>query len=750
MITGEGCRKDTVEKTLYVTLESYYPNRAQRGGDVIMRFFGGSHDTNVTVELRKGNTALRPYKKASKDYKQLIGLFDLHTAEAGNYDVRLKYNDGFDTTIINGLFVDGNFVEPEIQVTLDGPEALRRSNQWTYYTLTVSNRGNSLAKGVPFWVTIPNNIEYMIDSKILAPPGYHGYPVTDSLPQYIPIDSLEGKPYVGRMYLMIAPYIDANESFQFKFRLRSTISAGEFALNYGSNESFWGSPLKYIWSDCFDNVLFLGLNVAGLTGAIPSGGVAEVITLGIDATAAIADLFIDNTVDVINGDFSPYSFMQSFGNAVLSATGFAAVKQMVTVGKVAKGAIAGGSLTSGGNSTVTGVVDCWQSQGKAKKILQKIGKVIIKIRNSFDPNQLTGPIGYGDDHYINGLGKMGYVIDFENLPTAGAPAQKVFITDTLDKTKYDLSSFELGSFRIADSTYKIPSQRKEYTTTVDLRPRLNLLLRFNAKLDTAKGILTYSFASLDPLSKGEIDEDALYGFLPPNTIAAHPAGNGTASFSVALKNSVNHNEVAGDRAAIVFDRNTPLFTNTWTNKIDKAEPTATVTGIRSRNDSIIVLHISGTDNGSGIQGYAILHSVNSGKMQYIGNAYADSAVLFGKYDSLYKFYVIPMDNVSNKGDSSTATIKLTATSLPLESGLTIFPNPGKDIFMIRLAVPEQQHVSIMLYSTTGQSIQTLFNSTASGRILLQPDLRKLNTGVYIVQVKGDKGLRLAGKLVVIQ
>jgi hypothetical protein len=751
LITGEGCRKDTVEKTLYTTLENYYPNKGLRGTDLAMRFFGGSLDTNVTVELRKGATVLTPYKRLSKDFKQLVAFFDLHTAEGGSYNVRLKYKDGFDTTIINGLVIDANFTEPEIQVSLDGPALLRRNNEWTYYTLTVSNKSNSLAKGVPFWITIPNDVEYAIDSKILAPKGFQGYPIADSLPQYVPIDSIGGTTTAGRMYYIIAPYINANENFVFRFRLRSPKLSSQFSIYYGTDLPLFGSPLKYFWGDCFDDILFLSINGLGLAGAFPTGTLSEVVALALDGFSAFGDLMVDNSVDLLNGEFSGYSFMQTVGNAILSATGLAAVKRASDLasasGKVIK--IAGQGTGFGNNlnnlTTSTGT-DCWKSQDKLKKIPQSLKKLLLRVNNALDPNQITGPIGSGDVHYVNGKEKSSYVIEFENLATAGAAAQKAFVSDTLDKTKYDLSLFELGSFRIADSFYTVPADRKSYTTTIDMRPKLNMLVRFTASIDTATGIISYSFLSLDPASKGNIDENSPDGFLPPNT--TYPRGSGSVSFSVPFKASLAHNDVVANRASIVFDKSAPLMTNTWSNKMDKVEPVVILPLSKLRNDTTMVLKFNGTDNGSGIQYYGVLYNINGGQIRYLGGIYTDSLILTGKYDSSYRFYIMPVDNVSNVGDSAGISFKLLLQQTLQAGNMLVFPNPGNGKFTVRLGVPEQQEITVDVYAATGQLLGTIYKSTVAGPVAITPDISRLSNGLYILRARGSKGLKMQTKIII--
>ena len=59
--------------------------------------------------------------------------------------------------------------------------------------------------------------------------------------------------------------------------------------------------------------------------------------------------------------------------------------------------------------------------------------VIVQGTTSQDPNALYGPAGYGSGNFLAASGTtFPYLIDFENSPTAGAPAQEVTIADNLD------------------------------------------------------------------------------------------------------------------------------------------------------------------------------------------------------------------------------------------------------------------------------------------------------------------------------
>ena len=82
---------------------------------------------------------------------------------------------------------------------------------------------------------------------------------------------------------------------------------------------------------------------------------------------------------------------------------------------------------------------------------------------------------------------LSYTITFENQPTATLPAQQIVITDQLDATKVDLSTFALGPVALGDAYVSVPAGVTVFTHDVDLRPGKDLLVRVEAGLDAITG-----------------------------------------------------------------------------------------------------------------------------------------------------------------------------------------------------------------------------------------------------------------------
>ena len=79
-------------------------------------------------------------------------------------------------------------------------------------------------------------------------------------------------------------------------------------------------------------------------------------------------------------------------------------------------------------------------------------------------------------------------------PKQRAAAQTVVITNVIDSTKFDLSTFTLGPITfLRDKVVDVPSGERPFVTAVDLRPANNLIVRIDAGIDLATGIATWRF-----------------------------------------------------------------------------------------------------------------------------------------------------------------------------------------------------------------------------------------------------------------
>ena len=279
----------------------------------------------------------------------------------------------------------------------------------------------------------------------------------------------------------------------------------------------------------------------------------------------------------------------------------------------------------------------------------------VRAVEAVDPNDKVGLQGAGAERYISGEQPMSYAVFFENKPEATAPAQEVVITDQLDVSKFDLSTFQLGAVNFGGHAATPPAGLSQWTTDVDMRPANNLIVRIDAGLDETTGIVTWTLTSLDPATM-QAPEDPLAGFLPPNSEANAPAGEGSVLFTVMPKQGLQTGTEIRNGARIVFDTNAPIDTPVWVNTIDGSKPSAQVAALAPTKDSSTFnVSWSGTDNGAGVAAYTVYVSEDGGPYTLWQVGTADTSASFkGRPGKSYAFYAVATDGVGNV-ENLTAT-----------------------------------------------------------------------------------------------
>ncbi len=205
---------------------------------------------------------------------------------------------------------------------------------------------------------------------------------------------------------------------------------------------------------------------------------------------------------------------------------------------------------------------------------------IVEVVYPGDPNDKAGLPGYGTGRFIPPGTPMSYLVMFENKPDASAPAHEVRITDRLDASKLDLSTFAFGPVYFGDDNVLTPPPgAQEWSTSMDLRPGLPLILELDATLNRATGLVTWHFRGVDPATR-ELVTDPQIGFLPPNEQPSE--GQGGVTFSVDPQPALGTGTTISNRASIVFDLNDPILTPTFTNTIDATPPTSTIKSVKAK------------------------------------------------------------------------------------------------------------------------------------------------------------------------
>lgn len=289
---------------------------------------------------------------------------------------------------------------------------------------------------------------------------------------------------------------------------------------------------------------------------------------------------------------------------------------------------------------------------------------------SYDPNDKFGDVGSGAQRFVNGALGAPYVVQFENKPEATAAAQTVVITDVIDSTKFDLSTFTLGPITFGDKVVDVPSGEQQFVTAVDLRPANNLIVRIDAGIDLVTSIATWRFESIDPIT-GLPTTDPTAGFLPPNKTS--PEGQGSVLFTVQAKSGLASGTTISNKASIVFDTNDPIETPIWSNTIDLSSPSSAIEALAATQaTNSFIVKWAGTDIDSGMRDYTIFVGVDGGTpTPWLVDTTETSATYTGEVGKTYAFYSVARDNVSNVESAPAApdaTTKVAQASAGGSSG----------------------------------------------------------------------------------
>ncbi|KPA18868.1 YD repeat-containing protein [Candidatus Magnetomorum sp. HK-1] len=256
-------------------------------------------------------------------------------------------------------------------------------------------------------------------------------------------------------------------------------------------------------------------------------------------------------------------------------------------------------------------------------------------------------IGTGTLHHILFDRTIEYTIRFENKSNAGASAQYILITDSLNDN-LNADSFVLKEIAFGEYRIDIPEGHTYYHTRLDLRDSgKNLLIDIEAGLDPATRIAKWIFTAIDP-DTGEPSEDPLNGFLPPNN--SENQGEGYVRFQVMPHLDIESGTIINNMATIIFDKNEPVDTPIAYNTIDINLPESSVRSIYNPGQLEIEVKWGGQDatDGSGIASYDVYVSDNGKPYEiWLSKTTAISGIFMGQPGHEYAFYSIATDKVGN-------------------------------------------------------------------------------------------------------
>lgn len=323
-----------------------------------------------------------------------------------------------------------------------------------------------------------------------------------------------------------------------------------------------------------------------------------------------------------------------------------------------------------------------------------------KLVTSWDPNEMIGPAGYGELHFMSSIPRMNYTILFENKKEATAPAYRIQIIDTLS------SAFN--------------------PETVTFDGTSHSAANYNWKMERNGNIIKWDIEGIE---------------LVPN--ATPPEGEGFVRFSVALNDAVKHGDVIANRATIIFDMNAPIQTNTWINTLDFEAPKTKMNSIDySAGDTLITLSCNSDDgNGAGAAYYGWYASYNDGPFLFVGETFSNEIEYAIHSDSMnnYRFFALATDYVDNAENTVPEYIHLKTEPLSIDlvsmpHNFTVYPNPSSGIINVQTKGYLKGAYNCTLISIIGEKCLSF---TINDKQNMTIDISKLHSGVYLLKIEKD-------------
>jgi CSLREA domain-containing protein len=700
---GSACSIGASEPLAGLQILNVNPKAGGIGGSVTVNVHGSGFVTGSTFVLKQGSTTLTPSQVTlTADTLSVTGVFDLTTAAAGAYDIVVTTPTS-SVKALGGFTVQPN-AAPAVSAYLAGASAVR-VGQTAYFTVNYANTGNVDAYLVPIFLQTPGNYAGLAQSPVPAPPSNSQQIITDF--SVIPIDVIPESGGTNAEVPLLIPVIPAGSQGTFSFSVAPPANAA-----HGSKftvDANIGSPLGQgstgtVSATVLTNLVAAGQSVAQSKYNVTLSSQDLAAMKSYAATQLANEVAAGEQALLSSASAKPIFFSTAQLTTDIAAFGASleGYKAQIRFDPEKLRPYAGSGGGGGGEPICSGVPlppgtsckddhhpfpsnnplvncnyivnllydggnppSCPPPKPSACPDPNGCGGPLI---SSLDPNEKDGPFGVGSGHYTLANSSFAYSIEFENSATATASAQDVTVTDPLDTSKYDLSTFQLGAISFGPFTLNPAAGSTSFSQALDLRPDDNVIVNVTAGLDTTTGIAKWTFTSLDPATM-QATTDALAGFLPPDT--APPAGIGHVTYSIQPLATVADAAQICNTASIVFDTNAAISTNTFCNTKDITPPASMVQALAAtQNNLSFPVTWSGTDSGSGVGTYTIYVSDNGGGFTAWQTATTSTSAQYTGVDGhTYSFYSIATDLVGNveaakvAGEASTMLVVAPAANL---------------------------------------------------------------------------------------
>ena len=339
-----------------------------------------------------------------------------------------------------------------------------------------------------------------------------------------------------------------------------------------------------------------GISVAG--GFIAAGGTGGALAIPAGVAVFTGSYQATSGIQNIIHSFGPDSGIQNtggiFGDTATAFTNNPWILGTASAADAATGWFGTGriftnlgNIVTSGVPFLTGFLPSWTLKTPPPNPPQKVvlhGSV--SASGSADPNDIVGPVGYGAANFVAPNSVLPYQIDFENAPTATAPAQEVDVVDPLDP-HLDWSTFQLTEITFGHYVISVPPGQQSFEAVLPVTfSGRTFNLKIQAGIDLQTGVFTVTFLSVDPTTS--LPPDLLTGFLPPEDGSGR--GKGTVGFTVQPRAGLPVGTQIRNVAEITFDGGDAVATD----QIDPFDPSKGIDPGKEALVTIGPLNVSAT------------------------------------------------------------------------------------------------------------------------------------------------------------
>lgn len=705
-------------------------NRVGNGGFSTITYEGNGLDSLYSVYLVNayGNTIESEHISHESNTKTSV-TFDFTDVALGEYDAVFEFADEEEIYMDENITVE-EAVDIVLTSSVDFPSTYLEGETVTY-ELTITNEGNMTAYQVSIYVYIGtptvDGISH-IELKGMDLPTLDEYIQMNSLDEseknklikwakklgddhyFFKIRSIDEETgdsiFVRSTYffLNIAPYeqkvIKIICTAKETIKLWVTIPENTNAVSNYDNLSNTSSPpyirrsspkssyccAKEGW-ECIANFVTSGLDIiSAITSLLPNASAAVGIAIADCAMSGINTALPIFNIVLCHGEGKPTDMGELFGKVAPSLLGTimsCVSAQFTKIGAFYKDYdeifeicntisqyLSAGVLV---NDAIFSDYQCI-SKFTQKKPNCPLGDPKGGKSDPVDPSDPNDIRGYtsesGSKYMRQEIETIHYEIEYENdTAVASAPAHTIIVRDTLDASRFDLTSFATTEITIGDRKMKWETPQGG-TQTMDMRTRMNVIAQVQLDYDSEKGIAQWTIKSLDPMTMEPIISPDL-GVLPVNFDGN---GMGTISYRINLRNRFDDGTQIANRASIIFDNNEPIMTPVWVNTVDAVQPFSQIESGGMKTDSVVFV-IRSDDNRSKVW-YTTLFARKDAESEWetAGRTYSDSITVLWQNDWT-QFYVQTTDSAGNVEIKNVVEYSL-EDGLPTRYIITFYDDDG--------------------------------------------------------------------------